>query len=233
LNLSNLDLEGSPVSCEAESLLMAVSILPQLTILNRKIISSDDHHKPRRRFCHSLSQDQQQCSALQCSAEVAALQLQNEMLVAQQRAEIAAVRSDCEAREQKWKSEVHELWSKIRFLQAEMQTKRESTRDDDQRTPTDLSLTNHFSDAIQSEFLRQRRIYSLLSSAPSAGLPIKQYYLTLMQTFNEITEHFSLRLAAAGKQNSSAECRKVVEASVGANEIVRAKLWEMKKRNRL
>jgi hypothetical protein len=63
LNLSNLDLEGSPVSCEAESLLMAVSILPQLTILNRKIISSDDRRKPRRRFCHSLSQDPQQCSA--------------------------------------------------------------------------------------------------------------------------------------------------------------------------
>jgi hypothetical protein len=46
LNLSNLDLEGSPVSCEAESLLMAVSILPQLTIFNGKIISSDDRRKP-------------------------------------------------------------------------------------------------------------------------------------------------------------------------------------------
>jgi hypothetical protein len=46
-----------PVSCEAESLLMAISILPQLTILNRKIISSDDRRKPRRGFCHSLSQD--------------------------------------------------------------------------------------------------------------------------------------------------------------------------------
>jgi hypothetical protein len=59
LNLSNLDLEGSPASCEAESLLMAVSILPQLTILNRKIISSDDRHNAGRRFCHSLSQDPQ------------------------------------------------------------------------------------------------------------------------------------------------------------------------------
>jgi hypothetical protein len=84
LNLLNLDLERSPVSCEAESLLTAVSILPQLTILNRKIISSDDRRKPRRCFCHSLSQDPQQCSA-----EVAALQLQNEPLIAQQRAEIA------------------------------------------------------------------------------------------------------------------------------------------------
>jgi hypothetical protein len=93
LNLSNLDLEGSRVSCEAESLLMAVSILPQLTILNCKIISSNDHRKARRRFCHSLSQEPQQCSA-----EVAALQLQNETPVAQQRSEIAGVRSDCEAR---------------------------------------------------------------------------------------------------------------------------------------
>jgi hypothetical protein len=125
LNLSNLDLEGSLVSYEAESLLMAVSILPQLTILNRKIISSDDRRKPGRRFCHSLSQYPQQCSA-----EVAALQLQNETFVAQQRVEIASVRSDCEARKQRWKSEVHELRSKICSLQAEMQTKGESTRDD-------------------------------------------------------------------------------------------------------
>jgi hypothetical protein len=66
-NLSNLD--GSAVSCVSESLLMAVSILPQLTILSSKIISSDDRRKARRRFCHSLSQDPQQCSA-----EVAALQ---------------------------------------------------------------------------------------------------------------------------------------------------------------
>jgi hypothetical protein len=51
----------------------------------------------------------------------------------------------------------------------------------------------------------------------------------LVHMFNEITEHFSLRLAAAGKQSSSAECREVVEASAGANEIVRAKLREMKK----
>jgi ribosomal protein S24E len=51
----------------------------------------------------------------------------------------------------------------------------------------------------------------------------------LVQTFNEITEHFSLRLAAAGKQSSSAECREVVEASTGANEIVMAKLREMQK----
>jgi hypothetical protein len=36
-------------------------------------------------------------------------------------------------------------------------------------------------------------------------------------------------LAAAGKQSSSAECREVVEASAGANEIVRAKLREMNK----
>jgi hypothetical protein len=64
---------------------------------------------------------------------------------------------------------------------------------------------------------------------PSAELPIKQCYLMLVQTFNEITEHFSLRLAAAGKQSSSAERREVVEASAGANEIVRAKLREMKK----
>jgi hypothetical protein len=87
LNLSHLDLEWSPVSCEAESLLMAVSILAQLTILTRKIISLDDRHKARRRFCHSLSQDPKQCSA-----QVAALQLQNETLIAQQRSEIAAVK---------------------------------------------------------------------------------------------------------------------------------------------
>jgi hypothetical protein len=149
LDLSNLDLEGSPVSCGAESLLVAVSILPQLTILNRKIISSDDRRQARRCFCHSLSQDPQQWSP-----EVAALQLQNETLVDQQWAEIAAVRSDCEARKQRWKSEVHELWSKIRSLQAEMQPKGESSRDDDRRTPTDLSLINHFSDAIQSKLLR-------------------------------------------------------------------------------
>jgi hypothetical protein len=110
-----------------------------------------------------------------------------------------------------------------------MQTKGESTRDDDRRTPTDLSLINHFSDAIQSELLRQHRFYSLTSSVPSAELPIKQCYLMLVQTFNEITEHSSLRLAAAGKQSSSAECGDVVEASAGANEIVRAKLREMKK----
>jgi hypothetical protein len=111
LNLSNLDPEGSLVSCEEESLLMAVSILPRLTILNRKIISSDDGRKARRCFCHSLSQDPQQCSAA-----VIALQLQNETLVAQQRSEITAVRSDCEARKQRWKSEVHELRSKISSL---------------------------------------------------------------------------------------------------------------------
>jgi hypothetical protein len=35
-----------------------------LTILNRNIISSDDRRKARRRFCHSLSQDPQQCSAV-------------------------------------------------------------------------------------------------------------------------------------------------------------------------
>jgi hypothetical protein len=70
LNLSNLDLEESAVCCEAESLLMAVSILPQLAILNRKIISSDDRRKAGKRFCHSLSQDPQQCSS-----EVASLQL--------------------------------------------------------------------------------------------------------------------------------------------------------------
>jgi hypothetical protein len=104
---------------------MAVSILPQLTILNCKIISSDDRRKHRRRICHSLSQDPQQCSA-----EVIALWLQNETLVAQQQAEIAVVKSDCEAHKQRWKSEVHELQSKIRSLQAEMQTKGESTRDD-------------------------------------------------------------------------------------------------------
>jgi ABC-type phosphate transport system auxiliary subunit len=115
-----------------------------------------------------LSQDPQQCSA-----EVAALRLQNETLVAQQRIEIAAVRSDCEARKQRWKSEVHELRSKIRSLQAEMQTKCESTRDDGQQTSTDLSLINHFSDAIPSELLRQRRLYSLTSFVPSAELPIK------------------------------------------------------------
>jgi hypothetical protein len=50
-----------------------------------------------------------------------------------------------------------------------------------------------------------------------------------VQTFNEITKHFSLRLAAAGKQRSSDECHKAVEASAGANAIVRAKLREMKK----
>jgi hypothetical protein len=222
--LLNLDLEGSAVSCEAESLLMAVSILPQLMILNRKIISSDDRRKARRRFCHSLSQDPQQCSA-----DVAALHLQNEMLVTQQRAEIAAVRSDGEARKQRWKNLMHELQSKIRSLQTEMQTKGESIRDDDRRTPTDLFLINHFSDAIQSELLRQRTSYSLTSSALSADLPINQCYLMLVQTFNEITEHFSLRLTAAGKQNSSAECREVVEASARANEIMRAKLREMKK----
>jgi hypothetical protein len=224
LNLSNLDLEGSPVSCEAESLLIAVSSLPQLTILNRKIASSDDCRKPRGRFCRSLSQHPQQCSA-----EVAALQLQNETLVAQQRAEIAAARSDCEARKPRWKSEVHELRSKIRSLQAEMQTKDKSARDDDRRTPTDLSLIKYFSDAIQSESLRQCRFYSLTSSVPSAELPIKQCYLMLVQTFNEIMEHFPLRLAAAGKQSSSAECHEVVETSAGTNEIVRAKLREMKK----
>jgi hypothetical protein len=172
LNLSNLNLGGSAVSCEAESLLMAVSILPQLTNLNLKITSSDHHCKARRRFCHSLSQDPQQCSA-----EVAALQLQNEAFVAQQLAEIAAVRSDCEARKQRWKSEVHELRSKIRSLQAETQTKGESTRDDNRRTPTNLSLINHFSDAVQSELLRQRKLYSFTSSVPSAELPIKQCYL--------------------------------------------------------
>jgi hypothetical protein len=123
---------------------------------------------------------------------VAALQLQNETLVVQQRAEIAAVRSDCEARKQRWKSEVHELRSKIRSLQAEMQTKGQSIRDDDRRTPNDLFLINHFSDAIQSELLRQHGSYSLTSSVPSAELLIKQRYLILVQTFNEITEHFSL-----------------------------------------
>jgi hypothetical protein len=96
LNLSKVNLEGSPVSCDGKSLLMAVSILPQLTILDRKIVSSNDRRKAGRCFCHSLSQDPQQCSA-----EVAALQLQNETLVVQQRAEIAAVRSDCEARKQR------------------------------------------------------------------------------------------------------------------------------------
>jgi hypothetical protein len=68
---------------------------------------------------------------------------------------------------------------------------------------------------------------------PSAELSIKQCYLMLVQTFNEIREHFFLRLAAAGKQSSSAECQEIVEASAGANKIVRAKLREMKKRNRL
>jgi hypothetical protein len=124
---------------------------------------------------------------------------------------------------------MHELRSKIRSLQAEMQTKGESTRDDDRRTPTNLSLINHLSDAIQSELLRQHRLYSLTSCVPSAELPIKQCYLMLMQTFNEIPEHFSLWSAAAGKQSSSAECREVVKSSAGANEIVRAKLREMKK----
>jgi hypothetical protein len=33
-----------------------------------------------------------------------------------------------------------------------------STSDDDRRTPTDLSLINRFSDPIQSELLRQRRL---------------------------------------------------------------------------
>jgi hypothetical protein len=121
----------------------------QLAIPNRNIISSDDRRKAGRSFCHSLSQDPQQCSA-----EVAALQLQHETLVAQQPAEVAAVRLDCEARKQRWKSEMHEFRSKIRSLQAEMQTKGESTRDTDRRTPTNLSLINHFSDAIQSELLR-------------------------------------------------------------------------------
>jgi hypothetical protein len=37
-------------------------------------------------------------------------------------------------------------------------------------------------------------------------------------------------LAAAGKQSPSAECREVVEARAGANEIVRAKLREMNKK---
>jgi hypothetical protein len=68
---------------------------------------------------------------------------------------------------------------------------------------------------------------------PSAELPIKQCYLVPVQTFNEITEHFSLRLVAAWKQSASAECREAVEASTGANEIVRAKLGEMKRRSRL
>jgi hypothetical protein len=62
-----------------------------------------------------------------------------------------------------------------------------------------------------------------------AELPIKQCYLMCVQTFNEIAEHFPLRLAAAGKQSSTAECREVVEASAGATEIVRAMLREMKK----
>jgi hypothetical protein len=98
-------------------------------------------------------------------------------------------------------------------MQAEMQMKGESTTDDDRRTPTDLSLIHHFSDAIQSELLRHSRLYSLTGSVPSAELPIKQCYLMLVLTFNEITEHFSLRLTATGKQSSSAECREVVEAS--------------------
>jgi hypothetical protein len=66
---------------------------------------------------------------------------------------------------------------------------------------------------------------------PSAELPIKQCHLMLVQTFKEITEHFSLRLAAAGKQSSSAECHEIIEASAGASEILRARLLEMKKRN--
>jgi hypothetical protein len=36
-------------------------------------------------------------------------------------------------------------------------------------------------------------------------------------------------LAAAGNHSSSAECREVVEASAGANGIMRVKLREMKK----
>jgi hypothetical protein len=68
---------------------------------------------------------------------------------------------------------------------------------------------------------------------PSAELSIKQRYLIFVHRFNEITEHFSLRLAAAGKQSSSTECREVVEVSVGANEIVRAKLRERKKKSAL
>jgi hypothetical protein len=112
-----------------------------------------------------------------------------------------------------------------------MQTKGESTRDDDRRTPTDLFLINHFSDAIQSELLRQRRLYNLTNSVSSAELPVKQCYLMLVRRFNEITEHSSLQLAAAGKQSSSAKCFEVVEASARANEIVRAKLREMKKKN--
>jgi hypothetical protein len=144
---------------------------------------------------------------------VVALQLPNETLVAQQRADIAVVRSDGEARKQRWKSEVHELWSKIRSLQAEMQTKAELTRDDVRRTPTDLSLINHFSDTIQSELFRQRRLYSLTNSLPSAELPIKERSLMLVQTFNEITEHFSSRLAAAGKQSSSASAARLSKSA--------------------
>jgi hypothetical protein len=73
------------------------------------------------------------------------------------------------------------------------------------------------------------RIIQFDNFLPSAELPIKQSYLMLVQTFNEITQQFSLRLAAARKQNSSAECCEVVEVSAGANEIMRAKLREMKK----
>jgi hypothetical protein len=166
-------------------------------------------------------------------AEVSALQLQNKTFVSQQQAEIAAVMSDCEPGKQRWKSELHRLLPKVRSLQAELQTKGESTRDNDRRTPTDLSLINHSSDAIQSELPRQRRLYSLTSSVPSAKLLIKQCYLMLIQTFNEIMEHFSLPLADAGKQSFSAECGEVVEVSAGANESVRANLREMKKRNML
>jgi hypothetical protein len=91
--------------------------------------------------------------------------------------------------------------------------KAEPTREDNRRTPTDLFLISQFSDAIQSELPRQRGLYSMTNSVPSAELPIKQCYLMLVQTFNKITEHFSLGLATAGKQNSSAECREVVEVS--------------------
>ena len=52
INLTNLDLEGCPVFKEDSSLSYCIFILPQLSILNRKIIQIEERRKASERFEH-------------------------------------------------------------------------------------------------------------------------------------------------------------------------------------
>lgn len=64
LNLWSLDLEGSTISCDPDSILFCIYLLPQLGIINRTIIDSDTRKKAHDRFDRQMIDDLTEANAV-------------------------------------------------------------------------------------------------------------------------------------------------------------------------